>query len=110
MILFELIISKFYSCSLLAHKEFRFLNQTMPFSMIVCAYGVFHVETNYGAKITKFITGLVTISNFLMIMGVALLHQRGPISLMKHLRSENVLAANDSVLFLIPCHSTPYYR
>ena len=36
-------------------------------------------------------------------------HQRGPISLMSHLRNENVLKQTDSLLFLTPCHSTPYF-
>jgi hypothetical protein len=31
--------------SLLAHKEFRFLTQIMPFMMLICAYGLQRMET-----------------------------------------------------------------
>jgi hypothetical protein len=36
-----------------------------------------------------------------------MLHQRAPIAVMDHLR--NKIETNDSILFLTPCHSTPYY-
>jgi hypothetical protein len=33
--------------SLLAHKEFRFLAQIVPFSMILCAYGLEYFEQKF---------------------------------------------------------------
>ena len=36
------------------------------------------------------------------------MHQRAPIGLMDYLRN-NEIEKNDSILFLTPCHSTPYY-
>ena len=48
-------------------------------------------------------------SNFFLASLLGLMHQQAPISLMHHLRNENVLTFKDSVLFLTPCHSTPYY-
>ncbi len=32
---------------MLAHKEFRFLNQIMPFSMIISAFGLQYFEENF---------------------------------------------------------------
>lgn len=37
------------------------------------------------------------------------MHQQAPISLMYYLRNDDVLTLKDSVLFLTPCHSTPFY-
>lgn len=45
------ILFNVFIYSLLSHKEFRFLNQTMPFGMIVCAYGLVHIEFHYGKKV-----------------------------------------------------------
>lgn len=49
-------------------------------------------------------------TNLLLALYVSLVHQRAPISVMHTLKYEMNLNQNDSVLFLTPCHSTPYYR
>lgn len=49
--------------------------------------------------------------NAILAIYVGVFHQRGPIDVMKFLRSDlKEHGRNDAVLFLMPCHSTPYYR
>jgi hypothetical protein len=53
-----------FNLSLLSHKEFRFLSQTMPFSFIVCAFGLKYLKENFGQKIyviTKFVNPFLLI-------------------------------------------------
>lgn len=41
---------------------------------------------------------------------IGILHQRGPLQLIEHLRNETTTCGgNCSFLFLMPCHSTPLY-
>jgi GPI mannosyltransferase 3 len=43
-----------------------------------------------------------------MVIIFGVIHQRAPFSVLNFFRSQN-LSSNDSILFLTPCHSTPYY-
>ena len=51
-------------------------------------------------------------TNLPLALYTSLLHQRGTVDVMKHLHDESF--KNDphlmKVFFLMPCHSTPYYR
>ncbi|CAF0912048.1 unnamed protein product [Brachionus calyciflorus] len=95
--------------SLLSHKEFRFLTQIMPFTMIICAYGIENLKNLMGKKLTITIFVVVGVGNIVLAIFLGILHQRGPISLMYYLRSIDLEEGKDSILFLTPCHSTPYY-
>jgi len=56
------------------------------------------------------IFAVILVLNSLLALYTGLFHQRGTIDVMKYLR--NNLTGDerkDSVLFLMPCHSTPYY-
>ena len=49
------------------------------------------------------------VTNIPTAMYFSLIHQRGTILVMKHLHDASE-KKNIDVLFLMPCHSTPYYR
>ena len=50
------------------------------------------------------------VTNLPLAMYTSLLHQRGTIHVMKYLSDEAALGEDVNYLFLMPCHSTPYYR
>jgi len=97
IILWNLLI---YSC--LPHKEIRFLLQIMPLACYYCAIST--QQRNYGKKYYSLIVIITT--SIILFLAVGVVHQRGPIATMYHLRSCNNAT---SVHFLMPCHSTPFY-
>ena len=52
---------------------------------------------------------ILVITNIPAAMYFSLIHQRGTVLVMKHIYDAS-LEKNVDVLFLMPCHSTPYYR
>jgi hypothetical protein len=54
--------------------------------------------------------GIVILTNVFLATVLGLIHQGAPISVMQHLRDVDIVSPKDSILFLTPCHSTPYYR
>lgn len=52
---------------------------------------------------------LLLVSNIPGAMYFSLIHQRGTVLVLKYIH-DNSLEGNIAVLFLMPCHSTPYYR
>lgn len=52
---------------------------------------------------------IVGAGNILLVIFLGILHQRAPISLMNYLRCVDLEAGKESVVFLTPCHSTPFY-
>ena len=52
---------------------------------------------------------ILVITNIPMAMYFSLIHQRGTILVMKHIYDASQ-EKNIDVLYLMPCHSTPYYR
>ena len=55
---------------------------------------------------------LLVLTNLPVALYTSLLHQRGTVDVMKYLHEESFKNTQYpmSVLFLMPCHSTPYYR
>lgn len=53
---------------------------------------------------------LLGLANLVLVIFVGIVHQRGAISVMHHLRGLDLNETNEAILFLTPCHSTPYYR
>ncbi|XP_075161416.1 phosphatidylinositol glycan anchor biosynthesis class B isoform X2 [Haematobia irritans] len=100
--------------SAVEHKEFRFVSVLMP----LCLYIASDTLTRWSYKASSLLLWIVAI---LIVVGNAIpawylstVHQRGPIDVMVQLgdiaseyRSEQNRPAN--ILFLMPCHSTPYY-
>ncbi|XP_029935468.1 GPI alpha-1,2-mannosyltransferase 3 isoform X2 [Myripristis murdjan] len=95
--------------SLLAHKEFRFIYPVLPFCMVFCGISLANLKNwrraaAYGLLVANLVPALYT----------GLVHQRGTLDVMSHLQKlcdTNSLSAQPQpdVLFLMPCHSTPFY-
>ncbi|XP_013111842.1 GPI mannosyltransferase 3 isoform X2 [Stomoxys calcitrans] len=100
--------------SAVEHKEFRFVTVLMP----LCFYIATDTLTRWSYKASSLVLWIVAI---LIVVGNAIpawylstVHQRGPIDVMAKLgdiaveyRSSENRPVN--ILFLMPCHSTPYY-
>lgn len=53
---------------------------------------------------------LLILGNAPMALYFSLLHQRGAMEVVQFLHHESQIKSEMSSLFLMPCHSTPYYR
>ncbi|XP_074643066.1 GPI alpha-1,2-mannosyltransferase 3-like [Tubulanus polymorphus] len=123
--------------SLLGHKEFRFIYPILPIAMHICgeylstldrksktvtasdekAHNFSIIGGNFNGLIKKVLTGrtaalFLLLTNIPAMLYFGLLHQRGTLDVMKYLA--NSAAAMPGyrkmdILFLMPCHSTPYY-
>ena len=116
--------------SLAAHKEFRFLLPAFQLVMPFCGLGVAVMrrqqapttkassdgEKQKGPKqsakapigrswSSKLCTAMIVLQPPMVIL-FSLYHQRAQVGVMSYIRS---VPMEDSVLFLTPCHSTPYY-
>lgn len=126
--------------SLLSHKEFRFLMGLLPLVMHVCGCTIHHLldapssdaatancsrhesQSNDSLSRTRkeshlqwktFVLVCLVSVNLPIALYTCLIHQRGTIDVMTFLYAEaQKPVAKDlmSVLFLMPCHSTPFYR
>jgi phosphatidylinositol glycan class B len=87
--------------SMLAHKEFRFLYPIVPLLLPYCGVGA--------ASLFKsrriLLRGLVFVPQILMGIYFGGVHQRGAVKVMQWLDT----IQPQSVGFLMPCHSTPYW-
>ncbi|CAL1542889.1 unnamed protein product [Lymnaea stagnalis] len=63
----------------------------------------------YNLAKAKFLILLLALTNLLPALYFCLLHQRGTVMVTKYLYDASVKNLNMNVLFLMPCHSTPYY-
>ncbi|KAJ0002118.1 hypothetical protein NQD34_001914 [Periophthalmus magnuspinnatus] len=92
--------------SLLPHKEFRFIYPILPFCMVFC--GISLASLKAWRRTTA---AILVVTNLLPALYTGLIHQRGTLDVMGHLHSLCDVSNNSqpNVLFLMPCHSTPYY-
>lgn len=94
--------------SLLPHKEFRFIYPVLPFCMIFCGISLASLKT--WRRVTA---AILVVLNLLPALYTGLIHQRGTLDVMGHLQGLCDVNSSSSlkpdVLFLMPCHSTPYY-
>ena len=126
--------------SLLSHKEFRFLMGLLPLVMHVCGCALHHLldvpssdttaascskhenQTNNSLPRarkeshvhwkTAALVCLIS-ANLPIALYTCLIHQRGTIDVTTFLYAEAQKPVSKdlmSVLFLMPCHSTPFYR
>ncbi|KAI5414856.1 hypothetical protein KIW84_040350 [Lathyrus oleraceus] len=65
-------------------------------------------HNKYPPKMTAAILFLLA-TNIPMALYMSLVHQRGPEDVMNHLAKEAFQGKVKSILFLTPCHATPYY-
>ncbi|TKS70126.1 GPI mannosyltransferase 3 [Collichthys lucidus] len=95
--------------SLLPHKEFRFIYPVLPFCMVFCGISLANLKA---WRRTAAFTLLL--SNLVAALYTGLIHQRGTLDVMSHLQTLcNVRGISSlpqpDILFLMPCHSTPFY-
>ncbi|CAK6954871.1 GPI mannosyltransferase 3 [Scomber scombrus] len=95
--------------SLLPHKEFRFIYPVLPFCMIFCGISMANLKAWRRAAVF----GLL-LTNLFPALYTGLIHQRGTLDVMSRLQTlcdvSNISTRTQpDVLFLMPCHSTPYY-
>uniref|UniRef100_A0A3Q2FPT4 Mannosyltransferase n=1 Tax=Cyprinodon variegatus TaxID=28743 RepID=A0A3Q2FPT4_CYPVA len=95
--------------SLLPHKEFRFIYPVLPFCMIFCGISLTRLKAWRRAA-----AALLLVSNLALALYTSLIHQRGTLDVMSHLQTlcevnGDAVSSQSDVLFLMPCHSTPFY-
>ncbi|XP_023535348.1 GPI mannosyltransferase 3 [Cucurbita pepo subsp. pepo] len=110
--------------SLLGHKEFRFVLPILPIALMFSGYSLAalrypaspngkreksrDVHSKRPMKMKLAVIFLLA-TNIPMGLYMSLVHQRGTEDVMNHLAKEAVSEKVKSILFLMPCHSTPYY-
>ncbi|CAH8370595.1 unnamed protein product [Eruca vesicaria subsp. sativa] len=116
--------------SLLGHKEFRFVLPVLPLALIFSGYALTQMEgsdsspsssvtkkkqvprkkhiVKWSTKLTLSVLFLL-VTNIPMALYMSLFHQRGTEDAMNYLSEEAHKGRVKSILFLMPCHSTPYY-
>ncbi|XP_041794364.1 GPI mannosyltransferase 3 [Chelmon rostratus] len=95
--------------SLLPHKEFRFIYPVLPFCMVFCGISLANLKAGRRAAAI-----ILLVSNLVAALYTGLIHQRGTLDVMSHLQTLCDVSSVSSlpqpdVLFLMPCHSTPFY-
>ncbi|XP_064087065.1 GPI mannosyltransferase 3-like isoform X4 [Macrobrachium nipponense] len=100
----------------LSHKEFRFLLPILPLCLCIASDYIAYELSSQSKKAEKnvvwramIILIFLILPNGLALVYLGLVHQRGPLDAISVLRKEIASHKNPSVLFLMPCHSTPYY-
>lgn len=58
----------------------------------------------------KLLAIFLILTNVPVALYTGLIHQRGTLDVMKALEGKAMDTSNTKVLFLMPCHSTPFYR
>uniref|UniRef100_A0A672YEG5 Mannosyltransferase n=1 Tax=Sphaeramia orbicularis TaxID=375764 RepID=A0A672YEG5_9TELE len=110
-----LALKKYKSCwwllsgHLLPHKEFRFIYPVLPFCMVFCGISLASLKAWQQAA-----AFLLLVSNLFPALYTGLVHQRGTLDVMNHIQTlcdvnSSSITTQPDVLFLMPCHSTPYY-
>ncbi|KAF0913032.1 hypothetical protein E2562_019806 [Oryza meyeriana var. granulata] len=103
--------------SILGHKEFRFVLPVLPLMFMFSGYnlaamaqfkGKGHSEKGPLSRLQLSVI-LLILTNVPVALYMSLYHQRGTEDVMFYLSREAHDGRIKSVLFLMPCHSTPYY-
>ncbi|PPJ55718.1 hypothetical protein CBER1_08289 [Cercospora berteroae] len=109
------IIATVAALSTISHKEMRFIYPLLPILHVLAAGPLASIfATRSAARLSLLVIG-VSINAFIAFY-VSFVHQRGVVDVMHYLRhrqeawyeSSGAGAANVSVGFLMPCHSTPW--
>ncbi|GKV22306.1 hypothetical protein SLEP1_g32188 [Rubroshorea leprosula] len=110
--------------SVLGHKEFRFVLPVLPVALIFSGYslatlqecdsskgerkGSSNINSKWPSKRQMAILFLLA-TNIPMAFYMSSVHQRGTEDVMNYLSKEAMSEKVESILFLMPCHATPYY-
>ncbi|KAH0568265.1 hypothetical protein KQX54_019890 [Cotesia glomerata] len=94
--------------SLLPHKEHRFILPLIP--LLVYLITNFNYQTYVSEKLKNIIVFILLFINFGLLCYIGVVHQQGSTKIMHYLRYEIYNSQFDiDVMFLTPCHSTPFY-
>ncbi|KAF5956676.1 hypothetical protein HYC85_003901 [Camellia sinensis] len=110
--------------SVLGHKEFRFVLPVLPIALMFSGYslatigrsdsphnrrkGSPSIHTKCPSK-KHWVIIFLFATNLPMALYMSLVHQRGTEDVMNYLSKEARNEKVESILFLTPCHATPYY-
>uniref|UniRef100_A0A1J3EZU7 Mannosyltransferase n=2 Tax=Noccaea caerulescens TaxID=107243 RepID=A0A1J3EZU7_NOCCA len=114
--------------SILGHKEFRFVLPVLPVALMFSGYAFAQMEASdssssaikkkqvprknhiikWSPKLSLSVLFLL-VTNIPMALYMSLFHQRGTEDAMNYLSEEAYKGRVKSIVFLMPCHSTPYY-
>ncbi|KAJ2319596.1 glycosylphosphatidylinositol anchor biosynthesis, partial [Coemansia sp. RSA 2704] len=92
--------------SLVGHMEYRFLYPLLPIGFVYAAVSINALATQ---KTARLIALLLLLTNIVPALYLNLVHQRGVVDVMKHLRQGARAGDVSDIGFLMPCHSTPFY-
>ncbi|KAG1361552.1 GPI mannosyltransferase 3 [Cocos nucifera] len=108
--------------SMLGHKEFRFVLPVLPIALMFAGYSLAVMSNpdfpdpkrrnkfcNRCPLRVQLAALFLVISNVPMALYMSIIHQRGSEDVMFYLSKETHDGKVKSILFLMPCHSTPYY-
>jgi len=114
-VLFYLFLWTIGVYSNFVHKEYRFIYPVIP---IIYFYAGHFLDklSKYDKKVKSFIKKLVwksvailVLSNIPLAFYISNIHQRGVMDATNFLRKEVRQHNADGILYLMPCHSTPFY-
>jgi phosphatidylinositol glycan class B len=99
--------------SLIAHKEVRFIYPLLPGLLVLTAgpFSKFFSPLLLPKTAAKKILLLTFVAvNATLALYISQVHQRGVIDVLHHLRHKHELnpLSNTTVMFMMPCHSTPW--
>lgn len=93
--------------SLLPHKEFRFILPLIP--IMILLIGQTRSSKRKPTFLSKAMPALYMLLNVLAVIVLSLLHQRGTMTVMStFLTDPRSVPSGSNVLFLMPCHATPW--
>ena len=96
-----------YSC--LGHKEHRFILPLVPLCICYIAFFVSKVLSK-NKSYQKLFIFVTLVTNLPLTAYLSLVHQTGPDKVVQHLANEfESSLAPGKILFLMPCHSTPFF-
>ncbi|WOG93982.1 hypothetical protein DCAR_0313272 [Daucus carota subsp. sativus] len=109
--------------SVLGHKEFRFVLPVLPIALMFSGYHLSVISAStpdikrkispskFGKRSLKSRLAIFFLlaTNVPMALYMSMVHQRGAEDVMNYLSREANYGKVKSVLFLTPCHATPYY-
>ncbi|KAL3614020.1 Mannosyltransferase aptg1 [Castilleja foliolosa] len=110
--------------SLLGHKEFRFVLPVLPIALMFSGYSLANLRkcevsmrkvrkspcswTKCFSKL-RIAVFFLLVTNIPMALYMSMVHQRGAVDVMNYLSEEAKENKVQNILFLTPCHATPYY-
>ena len=114
--LFSMCVWTVMVLSIQSHKEFRFLMPLVPVLLIYAGHGLANIEkSDKEARRTQWrsytwrIVATVLATNAIASFYLSRVHQSGVVGVVEWLRKETSVGRVQDVLFLMPCHSTPFY-